>query len=479
MARPFCNVNFPGYFLNEYPAMELLVREGEFEHDVAQVTLSVDNVVLPKYPPGTPIRLDWGWTDQHPATFVGYVDHAKLNVSDSEMPTVTLNCLSASKSLEGTSEFVFSNANIPAIVNAIASQHGFAAFVSPEVQRVFALLPQLNRSNWDFLVWVVQQFGFSLTAEGTNLYIQPRRLNISNSVPTFDLVRGFDQQEGAIYNFTQRDGVAPFNSHDILKAFGITDDGSIINLIERGDPADLIPRVIKANVERVVTDFVHGYEQLSAQLGLDTFHVDAHAEISGDPRVRPAGTIRLVDVNKATSDGFWWVNNVDHHLTPTDYRMTCSLGRDSVPHDTSSPVLLSWSGRVLASPSDPATPITFTPIPLPVYIPPYSGGESVVPITSDPYTGPVYYPHPTPLPPSVPTVGTPAAPGDFTGTLYPNVAPGAPLGMSPARVLARRQRPVPQRVRGAAPTDNCCVPDLTPRYNAWQSARPAPMKVRS
>lgn len=442
---PFCNVDINGVNpkYGQRQARDMLIRQGEYEHDVAQVTIHYDTSTLPQYTAGNALTLQWGWEGGITNTFVGYVHHATPKARSDHPPAMVLNCVSASNTMSATSERVFTNAFVPDVVGAIASVHGFASVVSPEVQRIFAMLPQLSRSNWDFLVWVAQQCGFSLTCDKTTLYIQPRRIDTSDNVPTFTLIRGTAVQQNAIYNFTQRDGVSPFNSHDILAAVGITDDGSIINLIEHGDPADIVPRVIKQNVERVVTDLVHGYEQLSGQLGLDTFHVDGNATVSGNASVRPAGTVRMSQVDPA-SDGFWWVNSVDHHVTPLDYRMDLCIARDSVPQALSSPVVRSWAGKPEIA-SVPGVTGSMATVPDTTYAA-SDPAQAVEPLGNDPFTG---------------------------------LVSATPVDRSPARAIARRQRPVPSRVRSGSPQAGCCTPDLTPRYNAWRSTSSAQLRRRA
>jgi phage protein D len=434
MAFPFCdfavtNVSRTG----QRQAQSALIKQREFAHDVARVTLQYDDSSLPQYTQGTPVSLVWGWQGSTVNSFVGYVHHAQPQQTHANSPMIDVYLVGASTSLSQRSHRVFTNITVGALVARFAREHDFATVISADANFAFASLPQMNRTGWELLVWAAQQAGLALTCDKTTVYLQPRHITLSPDVPAFLLQPDRAEDENAVFTFSSRDGASTTTPHNVLTARGIDNQGNDITLSTLTDSNDTVARTSEMPVDRPVTGYGEAAAQISGQNALERFNIGANATISGHAYVRPATTVRLDGVGTSGSR-YWWVSEAEHQVSLYDYRLDVVLASDSVPQPAPQKVVRSWTGR------------------------PQVASASSVNTASNP-AATLYRSSDT----------TREALEVLTANAYTGVSSSNTASLSPARALALAQRPVPTRVRGALASRATSDRVIVPRYDSWHA----------
>lgn len=436
MAVPFADVAFKNSpKRNQRQPAHVLIRQREYAHDVAVLTLDYETVQS-KYAYGSPVTISWGWLPSDVEVFMGYVNHTEQVHNDSKPNQLRVYCVGASHRFNQNRQRSFRRISALGIVRKIAQQHNFSLLADPS-SRYHDHLPQLGQSDWKMLVRIAQDIGFTLTARQTTLRFQRRIIDTRpGRQPLFRLSAAFYRQRGAVYHFTHKAGSAPLAERYVIQVNGMDDQGNIVSSVDTGDCCDPVQPVFTKFVPDLepIKSIHEGQERLSGLSGMNRFYVIANAELSGDSRVRPGQTIAVQGV-ETDADGYWWTGSVDHIITPQDYRMKVEIGRETIRQTTYVPAPTSDTGKPQL-PDDQGVDSTTDTMPESEYSP----LDDCTPIE---------------------TIVTDAF-GDTSSSVADPLA-------SDARNQMRRQRPRPARRRG------CCVPDPTAptptvaRLNGWRT----------
>lgn len=440
MAMPFADVAFKNNPKgNQRQPAGVLIRQKEYFHDVAVITINYESSSQQKYRNGSPVAITWGYMPSDVEQFFGYVQFTKTVNEPGHPRQLKIYCIGATYPCNQRRHRTFRNLHVGTAISRIASEHHLSVKMTPS-SRWHRHILQAGRSDWNLMVMLAKEIGFTLNGRQTTIHFQSRAIDSRpGKQPVFRLVPGVFNQRGGIYKIVHRGGSAPLSERSVVQVDGLDDNGNIVTSIDTGDPNDPVKAVFTKFMPEVEHRSIRSYQEgkalLSGLSGLNRFYVIADARLSGDPRVRPGMTIGLADVNEDV-DGYWWVGAVDHVITPTSYTMTSVIGRETIYQKKYVPGPRSDAGKPAIFIDEPGVESLYEPMPESIY---------------------------TPLDDCVPVEALKDTPF------------GAPVSVasnpfeSAARKQMREARPRATRRRGAPPIDPDAPVLATPRLNGWQS----------
>lgn len=455
MSLPFADVEFlDDRKRNAAEPQDVLIRQREYAHDVAVVTFDYDTKVRAKYSHGAPVVIKWGWLPDDVEYFHGYVHHVEAHDATSKRKQLRVYCIGASYRMKEVRLRSFKKKKAHQVAAAIAKDHGLSLLAEHHAF-VHDHLVQHGRSDWDFLVWLAKRIGYTFFCTKTDIVFVERRIDYrpSRNRPTFVFSPGRVSLRNGVYSLTHKVGEnIPGTAKRKLVIQGVGDDGKPIKAVSKHEPCHTVGThastapVLHRKIIKPTRTAAQAKELLAGHADLHRFHITGRAVLSGNTRVRQGGTIRVAGLDRE-SDGFWYVGQVDHHITRRDYRMTCELGRDALgdpaaPANGGPPVETSAAGKpLLLTDCDVAVDGLLEAAPQSIYNP-----------VDD-----------------CPPVQNIDAASELTGPLP--VVPLAPFA-SPARRRKAARKPVPTRRRG-----KCATPVKKPilkkkqKLTAWKAAK--------
>lgn len=336
-------VEFPGTELGPKYTYSATIKQSRFEHEIALITFRDWGVGYDVVKPKTPVRLIiTGTTTKR--NFYGYVHHIRTDQTPGKNFT-ELVVIGASYLMGNPSQKVYKDTTADRVIKEIATKYAFVCNPTPH-PRVYPQISQTGHTDWEFMVRLAKQSGYTLRAENTELYFQPMLedfTNLRQNAPKF-IMRGVADPEGStIYSFRPLLGeTLAFN--DAQKA------AVAISGVDKASNSRLaITKQIKNKKTRrkqqseffdhfdtsVVAQDIEtaGYEAAAAE-NRNTFPYRARVEVLGNPDVRPDLPIFL-DGLGTTYSGYWVVLSTEHRIIEEQlnqqlYTTIVTVGSDSL-----------------------------------------------------------------------------------------------------------------------------------------------------
>jgi hypothetical protein len=405
---------------------EVLIRQREYEHDTAVLTMSFDSKTRAQYRSGAPVTISWGWLPDDVEFFFGYVHHSQQVQKTAHVRLLKVYVVGASWRMN-TKRTASYFGRVHDLASRVARLHRFSLLcdLDKAAPRRFV---QAGRTDFKMLTDEAKRSGMSMYVNKTDVVMTRRATERSSRQRTvFRYEPSRRVQRNTIYSIKHAVGEAiPGTERRRRTAYGVTDDGQVIKSTDLGVLEELSGHRAPARpvfgkfLGRPVTSLADAQSQLVGERDLHRFHITAAAEVSGSAKVHQASTVRFVDLDD-DSDGLWFVRGVEHRITREDYRMTLDVARDSLgdvdaPANGGEPVQTSVSGKpVLVSGCDLGVDQSFTAAPGSIYSP----LDDCVPVQAvelDPLGDPV----------------------------------SSPITQSPGRRIVTGRKPRPSRPRGVA-----------------------------
>jgi phage protein D len=378
MSRPFATVAFQtDRKVPQKQPREVLIRQREWKHDTAIITMELESKAQNKYSHGAPVTIAWGWRPDDVEYFHGYVHHVVQKQSQHKLISLQVYCVSASYRMKQVRLRSFVNKLAHQVATQIAKEHRFSLTA---MRHTFTheQLTQHGRSDWDFLVWLSKRVGFTFYANKTDLVFTRRAIDTkaSRNRPTFTLTTGTYRQRGAIYKVDHKVGEAVPGTENRARVLGgVTNAGATLQRIVHSATASGAgthkiskPVFGRVTMRRPALTALAAQSQLEAEMDLHRFNTIAEAELSGNTRVHQGSTVRFSGTDE-DSDGYWYVTGVDHHITLSDYRLKAQVARDQLG-DLGDTVQVSDSGNpVLLTDCDVSVDSRVSTAPEPIYDP--------------------------------------------------------------------------------------------------------------
>lgn len=315
------------------PNVRIIQRE--FFHDVASVALvwGGRGRHLDK---GTPVTIRWGNPPNDVKTFLGYINHTQPmqlpNPGTKERNQIKIVCKSASSALSTPLMASWQNRNATSIVQELLRRYQLSGMVQAD-KRIFPSLSCSGQTAWKFLVDLAQKLGWTVFARGTDVTFRDPVSNLDDLKKQALIFVGQpltplqSNPEATVRSFHGITGHTDGGINAVRVAYGLDarllNTFSIVDAGAAGDPPAMV------RYEHVpATTYGEASDQLAGEARRNRWHIQAKAEVVGHARVHQTDVICLVNVGQRES-GFWYVEQAEHELNETGYRMHLNLGRDA------------------------------------------------------------------------------------------------------------------------------------------------------
>ena len=152
--------------------------------------------------PGTPIQAvitgNLGEKKEH----YGYVHHV-VPIKSPGKNHIEVVAVGASFPMKQQSQAIYKNTTADEVVRQIGAKHGFAISAIPH-PRIFDQIAHAGHTDWQLLVRLAKQVGYTIRAENTELYFEPileDYKNYRDQAPVFTMRHASSPQGSDLYKF--------------------------------------------------------------------------------------------------------------------------------------------------------------------------------------------------------------------------------------------------------------------------------------
>jgi phage protein D len=294
--------------------------------------------------PGSLIHITHGGTLEK-REFYGHVHHIKVERTPGKHFTQVV-AISASFCMKQSNQTIYKGMTADAIVKQIGESHGFSVFAVPS-ERVYPQVSQAGHTDWEFMVRLAKQNGYSLRTENTELHFQPMLYdytNLRSQAPKFTLMpNDSSKQLSTIYSFEPLIGESiPFDtSFKSAIAVSGVDNRSVapLSITQQLRNKKTKTKQQTEFFDRYATDIVvpdietAQYEAKAAE-DRNTFPYRGEVKVLGEPNLRPDMPVYLEGVGGEYS-GYWTILSAEHRITTPQrntqqYVTVLTVGTDSL-----------------------------------------------------------------------------------------------------------------------------------------------------
>ena len=297
------------------------IYHNRYEHEVAVITFREWGSTYESVEPGTPVVVKYGFLNKK--TMYGYVSHIKPNRTRNSN-NVTIYVLGPSYVMKQQRQRVFKETTADAIVKEIGAFHGFAVHAVSH-PRVWPQVAQSGASDWQLLVKLAKDCGYSLRVDGTELYFQPMLHEYAlarDSAHKFVLTTSNSADGGNMYSFHPIVGDSVEYEDAFKAAVAISGvDGpnsSAMQIVEKANNKatrkKTKPEVFdRFNTHTVATDQSTAAYEAKAAEDRNSFPYRADVTVLGNTELRPDMPVFL-DGLGTTYSGYWTILKVTHEF---------------------------------------------------------------------------------------------------------------------------------------------------------------------
>lgn len=340
----FIDVEFPDAVKGPKVIFEARLYQKINEHEMLSVKFRDWNISYEYIKPGTAAKFNI-MGSKSSREFIGYVHHIQPSHTPGTAFTEVV-FIGGTFPLKQASQKVYKNITASNIVTKIAKIHGLAAFVVP-TKRVFEMVSHAAHTDWELLVRLAKQHGYTLRAHNTELYFEP----ILNDYATYRAVAPYfamrsesNPQGSTLYSFK------PLIS-DSLEIEGAFKAAVAVSGVDKGSKKPTSITQQKRNKKTKSIESTEMFDRFDTKVvapsveiakfeaeaaeARNSFPYRATAEVLGEPNIRPNLPIYIDGVGTAYN-GFWTVLGTEHIMIETqreiEYKYTTllHLGTDSL-----------------------------------------------------------------------------------------------------------------------------------------------------
>jgi hypothetical protein len=336
-------VEFPGTDLTPKYVYSATFKQNRFQHEIGSIKFRDWGVEYDVVKPKTHVIVTMvGTTTKR--NFYGYVHHVKTDQTPGKNFTEIV-VIGASYRMGQPSQTVYTNTTADRVIKKIATKYGFVCDPTSH-PRVYQQISQAGHTDWEFMVRLAKQSGYTLRAENTELYFQPVLedfTNLRETAPKFIMRSVADPEGSTIYSFkpligetiafedAQKAAVA-ISGIDKTSSSRIAATKQIKNAKTRRKKEPEIFDHFDTSV--VANDIETANYEAEAAENRNTFPYRARVEVLGNPNVRPDLPIFL-DGLGTTYSGYWVVLSTEHRIIEQQlnqqmYTTIMTVGADSL-----------------------------------------------------------------------------------------------------------------------------------------------------
>lgn len=319
------------------------LHQNKYEHEIAVVQFKDWNLSYDVVSPNSPVIMNLYGPNKR-RDFYGYVHH----ITPERTPGknfVEVVLIGASFPLKATSQKVYKNVTADQVVREIAKKHGFACYAVPH-PRVYPQLAQAGLTDWQLMVKLAKQCGYTLRTQNTEIYFQPVLEDYTlyrSEAPRFKMGITSSIDGTSIYNFKPKIGETI--EYDDAKKAAVAVSGLDIFSTEMVSYTTQTPNKKTRNKQRkeifdkystsvVAPDIKIAKYEADAAESLNAFPYRARLEVIGDPTLRPDMPVYLDGVGE-TYSGYWTILSTEHIVVEEElnrhrYTTVLEVGTDSL-----------------------------------------------------------------------------------------------------------------------------------------------------
>jgi phage protein D len=339
----YITINFPQTTIQPQVIYSASIYQKRYAHELACLYFKDWGVQYDVVKPGSPVHLViHGLNEQR--DLYGYVHHITLDRTPGKNFT-ELVIIGASFAMKAQAQTIYKNVTADQVIKEIASKYNFVCY-SVTHPRVHPQLAQAGQSDWELMVRLAKQAGYTLRAKNTELYFQPIMEDYTNfrtEAPKFIMRPASDPNGSTIYSFKPMIGESiPYE--DATKGAVAVNGVDTVN----SEPISATQQVrsnktrVKQQTEffdrfdtsTVITDNLTANYEAEAAENRNYFPYRAKVEVLGNPNLRPDMPIYLDGVGEPYA-GYWVIleathNVVEEELNRQRYTTTLTVGTDSL-----------------------------------------------------------------------------------------------------------------------------------------------------
>ena len=337
----FLKVNFNGIDEAPFRLSYFRYTQAKYQHELAYLTFNEWDSSIDYIKPGIPVNFEIKEPNGI-KEFYGYVHHVEPHKTPGS-DNVTVVVIGASFVFKQAFQSVYTNTSASDLAIAIAKRHNFAYSVTAH-PRIYPQISQAGQSDWQLLVRLARQSGYSLRAENTELYFKPLDedfttfkeeaqrfyMNDANNPegstiysfnPIISETLGFDDAGGS-KSATAVSGIDLINNE---KAFLVARQKNDVS-VRKNRQDEFFDRFDSMTVTTDVTSAT--YEAEAADL-LTRYPYRASVEVLGNTALKPDMPIYLEGLG-ADYSGYWTILEAEHIIDKLVYTTKLIVGIDSL-----------------------------------------------------------------------------------------------------------------------------------------------------
>jgi phage protein D len=339
----YITVNFPQTTIQPKVIYSANIFQKRYAHELASLYFKDWGVQYDVVKAGSPVHLTIHGSNEL-RDFYGYVHHINLDRTPGKNFT-ELVVIGASFSMKQQAQKVYKNTTADQVVKEIAAKHNFVCYAVPH-PRVHPQLAQAGQSDWELMVRLAQQSGYTLRVKNTELYFQPIMEDYTNyraEAPKFIMRPASDPNGSTIYSFKPMIGESiPYedaiNGASAVTGVDTTNSEPIsvthqlqVNKTRAKQQPDFFDRF---DTHIVITDNLTAGYEAEASENRNYFPYRAKVEVLGHPNLRPDMPIYLDGVGEPYS-GYWVILEATHHIIEEElnrqrYTTVLTVGANSL-----------------------------------------------------------------------------------------------------------------------------------------------------
>ena len=339
------------------------ITQEKYKHDMIKVVFKDWDISYEVLSPGSPVQLTITGVTEKKDVY-GYIHSVKQHRTPGKNFTEMI-MIGASYPFRQPSKKIYKDITADQVARIIAEKHNFACYTVPH-PRVYPQIAQSGHTDWELLVRLAKQSGYTLRATNTELYFQPNLEDFNKykeEAMTFTMRQANDSAGSTLYSFNPTVSESLDYEDGAKTAIAISGVDRFTNtpMAVTQQEAYKTTRVKQQNefFDEFDTDTVATTPEIAryeseAVDNLIVFPYRATAEVLGAPSLRPDMPVYLNGIGPNYS-GFWTILKVEHMIIEEEsnrHRYTCvlHLGTDSLGETRIGP-----DSRDITSP--PARPI--------------------------------------------------------------------------------------------------------------------------
>jgi hypothetical protein len=339
----YISVEFPEIKESPMYVYSAEIYQTKYEHEMAIVTFKDWDISYDAVSPGTPVKITLKIVGQRRA-FLGYVHHIKQNKTPGKAFTEVV-FIGASYVMKQASQTIYRNTTADQVVEEIAKKHKFVAYTVPH-PRIYPQVSQAGHTDWELLVRLSKQCGYSLRTEGTELYFQPmlhEYTNFRSEARHFTLRAANSSIGTTIYSFEPLVGDSIEFDDAFKSAIAISgvdrfsSEPLKITKQERNKNTRIKSKseyFDRFNTNVVAPNLEVASFEAEAADNRNLFPYRASVEVVGSPELKVDSSVYLNNLGESYS-GYWTILSVKHKIVESElnrqtFTTVLTVGTDSL-----------------------------------------------------------------------------------------------------------------------------------------------------